>query len=345
MYESVEFRIPEEYAHQFLASNTGKSSGGMVRAVTIKVSDPLYERIGQLDLMLKKREGNAFFFGWEIRRHYTSRELDTATILSLKITSTFEPAGEECGTIYDDSIACPYCGANRQQLSDLILDLHKIPKGKDIARTIADEWIVSQHLAELLIDQHTTGFELRPVHHKAYYQDNTIDLTKLESGKEALHRSKEAGYPHPTWSFWVWLNRSEQAQLNDQIQQEHLTSRQEHERKRPARPLPVYYQLIVVSKPVQLASTTRFGIDPFDEDREGHFRCPRGHVKGLNVLSELSVLRATWDRSDVAGTKDLIGSRRGLLVPTPMLLISQRLFKLLQNENIKGYKVEAAHLV
>ncbi len=70
-----------------------------------------------------------------------------------------------------------------------------------------------------------------------------------------------------------------------------------------------------------------------------------GHVSGLNLLSEVWVPRAAWDGSDIVCTKDLVGVRRGVPVPAPLLLISPRLWRLLEVEQIKGYEVEVAHLV
>jgi hypothetical protein len=354
MREILELRIPEKNARRFLAPDEGRPLGSAdyirmfgpsVRQLRVNVSSRRYEEIRYIASRLKQEKGEYLFHGWMIRRYYAPKELNAAELFKLKIAAVFEPAGEECGTIYDESTACPHCGAGRQQVSELILDLRKVPKNKDIARTIAGEWIVSQRFAELVIDHQLTGLELRPVRHKAYYQDDPIDLTKLESGLESLRGAREAGYPHPKGSFWVWLNRAEQTLLRDQIRQEHIASMQRRERKRPPRPLPQYYQLIVTSKPVRIASPTRFGIDPFDEDSKGQFRCPRGHVKGLNVLSELSISGNTWGGSDVAQTEEFVGERRGLLVPTRMLMISPRLYKLLRTESIKGYEVEVAHLV
>lgn len=344
MREIVEFRIPEEDASRFLAAHEGKSLGGIVRVLRVATNDPLYVRIGQLDSMLRQREGKPFFLGWMPRRYYTSQELNSAALFRLRITAAFEPAGEECGTVYDSSTACPDCGAGRRQVSDLVLDLRKIPTNKDIARTIADEWIVNQRLAQLLVDHQVTGFQLRPVRHKAYDLNDLIDLTKLESGRELLQRAEIDGHPYPEWSFWVWLNRPEQSELLHQTRREHISS-QEQARTRLDDSLPVWYQLVITSKPISLSAPTRFGVHPFDEDREARYRCPREHVSGLNVLSELWVSDFSWDRSDIARTENLIGTRRGLLVPAPLLLISPSLYKLLRARRIKGYEVEIAHLL
>jgi len=345
MKEYVEFRIPEKHASRFLASHEGKRLSDTVRALEVAVDDPRYEWIGNLQHRLR-REGEFFFLGWEIKRRYLRKEVESAELFHLYITATFEPAGEQCGTVYDDSMACPFCGAGRKQVSDLVLDLRKVPKSKDIARTIADEWIVSQRLAEILVGAKMTGFELRPVQHKARYEDDPVDFSKVPSGRELLQRAKEAGLNPVTtnWEFIIWLNRPEQDELAERARKEHSELLGRLARRRP-KPTPMWYQLVVTSKPVPVVPPTRFGIAPFDEDPEGLYRCPCGHVSGLNLLSELWVPRAAWDGSDIARTENMVGIRRGLLMPTPLLLISPRFWRLLRAEKVKGYKVEVAHLV
>jgi hypothetical protein len=343
MRETVEFRIPEDGASRFLEPHEGKCLGGSVRVLELATNDPRYERIGELDRQLRK-EGRAFFLGWDIKRHYSRQELESAELFRLETTAVFEPAGEECGTVYDESTACPLCGAGRTQVSDLILDLRKAPKNKDIACTIADEWIVSQRLAELLVDTGMTGVELRPIRHRARYQDDPVDLTKVPSGRELLRQAKEAGMSTSGWAFTVWLNRPEQDDLAEQAREEHAYLLERRAHRRP-KPMPVWYQLVVTSAHVLAVTPTRFGVRPFDEDPEGLYRCPSGHVSGLNLLSELWVSRMAWDGSDIARTENLVGTRRGLLVPMPLLIISSRLWRLLRDEKVKGYKVEIAHLV
>ena len=237
MRESVEFRIPEEHASRFLEPHVGKRLGGSVRVLELAVDDPRYEQIGDLDHQLRK-EGRCFFLGWDINRRYSRKELESAELFHLYITAVFEPAGEECGTVYDDSTVCPLCGAGRTQVSDLILDLRKAPKNKDLAVTIASEWIVSQRLAELLVDAKMTGFKLRPVRHKARYEDDPVDPTKVPTGREILRLAEEAGAPYPTWAFWVWLNRPEQRELADRATEEHAKLLERRDRRRP-KPVPV----------------------------------------------------------------------------------------------------------
>lgn len=99
-----------------------------------------------------------------IKREYTPQELLGAEMLKLWISATFEPAGEEVGTKY--VYPCSACEAGRYTEGPLILNLTRVPKGKDIAKTIAlDEWIVSERLAGWMKQEKITGVELRPVKH------------------------------------------------------------------------------------------------------------------------------------------------------------------------------------
>lgn len=37
-----------------------------------------------------------------------------ADLFLIKIKKSFEPAGEECGTLFNEEVACEKCGANRK---------------------------------------------------------------------------------------------------------------------------------------------------------------------------------------------------------------------------------------
>jgi hypothetical protein len=111
---------------------------------------------------------------------------------------------------------------------------------------------------------------------------------------------------------------------------------------RSRKSLPTWYQLVITSPPLDVGRNTRFGINPYDEDSEGKCRCPLGHVSGLNLLSELQVVRTSWDGSDVNCTKQMVGQRGGLLTPVPLIVISPRLMKILLKEKIKGVEFEIA---
>jgi hypothetical protein len=78
----------------------------------------------------------------------------------------FEPAGEECGTQYDESSTCPRCGAGAQQVGPLFLDIKRIPKGKDFAKSIAGEVVISRRASELFVQHGITGVAFHPVRTK-----------------------------------------------------------------------------------------------------------------------------------------------------------------------------------
>ena len=341
MNEIYEFRIPENNALRFNLQN-GKLLGSTVRVIRVNRDDPLYNQIGKLEKWMQNTEKKSFFFGWSIDRRYSKQELNASRLLTISTISAFEPTGEECGTIYDYSSICPRCGAGRQQLSDLKLDLNKIAKKKNIAKTIANEWIIDQAFAQLLVDNEITGFQLKPVIHVNRSYDEQVAIENLKVGKEIINKAEIAGYPYPHWSFWVWINRPENKYFVDKLVAENRNSQREnmkifHHQK--------WYQLVINANPINAIPPTLFGIHPFDLDVHGSYKCIYGHVSGLNLLSELYVDESTWDKSDIVNTTNLIGIRRGLLYPSPLILFSKKLFNLCIKESIHGLKFEVANLI
>lgn len=166
MKETAEFRIDEELAKRYLDCEVGIRLGinGSVRKVQVSTADPLYRRIGEVQRECRAHE-KWFFLGWSIRRHYSEGELEDALALRIKIKHVFEPTGEECGTHYDDSRACPHCGAGAPQVSDLILEARSLPKRGHlaIAKTIGGEVVVSAAFAEAFKKSGLTGAEFYPV--------------------------------------------------------------------------------------------------------------------------------------------------------------------------------------
>ncbi len=282
MREIVDFRIAEHKAQRFLKPEDGTVLGGDTRKLVLDARESLFARVGELDRQFKK-EGSTFFLGWNLRRQYTRAELNDAELLHLCVRAAFEPEGERCGTEYDDTVGCPHCGAGARQLNELRLEASRIPRGKDVAKTIAySEIIFSARLVEAFRDNGLTGARFHPVLRKG--------------GKGVIDG---------------------------------------------------WFQLEVCSRPVDVSPPTRFGIDPFDEDEKGTYRCPLGHVAGLNLLSEPWVKRESYDGADICATRQQVGPRRNGAVfrPTPLLLISPRLKRLLEQMKAKGFEVERAHLV
>jgi hypothetical protein len=344
MREIAEFRVDERYASMLFADSEGKRLGDSVCKVEIETSSPKFEQVGRIQSELRAKYGKPFFYGWILRRRYTKDELAAAACFQMHLSAVFEPPGELCGTKYDESTACPKCGAGAAQVSDLRLDLRKVPKGKDIASTIADEWIVSQHLAERMTDAGLTGFELRPVRHKARYEDDPLDLRQVPTGREIVRKAEASGAPHPTGGFWVWLNRAENRALLDQARAEYATLKGK-ESKRSGESVPVWYQLVVTSANAEIVPPTRVGINPFDDDPKGECRCPLGDLIGLALLSEVSISAASRGEADIVCSRQFIGVRRGLLRPSRVILVSPKVWRLIKSESLKGVDIEVAHLV
>jgi len=276
MRETIEFRIPEDRAAMFLEPGLGTSLGGTVRKVVLPMDDPRVKLIGDLEREFHKR-AQSFFYGWDISRRYSRKELEAAELLQLLIRPTFEPPGELCGTQYDESAACPHCGAGALLRGDLHLDLQRVPKKRDLALTIAGEAVVSTQLVKALRKHGITGAEYRPVRHKT-------------------------GGVSKEW-----------------------------------------HHLVVTSPALDILPPSRVGTKPFNLDEQGGYRCPLKHVAGLNRLSELWVRRADADGSDWMHTRQLIGTRRGVLRPEAQLLISPKLYRLLEDLKARRFEIEVGH--
>jgi len=281
MKEQCEFRLDPKFAPLVLKENQGKSIGQLgqvlVRNVWVDTDDPLYQQMREAYEDLRK-QGKFLFYSWQIRRTYTKKEIAAAEVFSMETTSLSDQAGEEFGTKYDEQAVCPHCGAGAKQVSELWLNLSKLPKS-DIARTIAGEWVVSERVKELFTRARISGIELTPVRHR---------------GRSSTGMSKR-------------------------------------------------YQMIVTAT-AHVAPQTKAGINPFNPDVDGKCRCPLGHVIGLNRLSEVHIDQSSWSRTNVASTAELVGTRKGLVRPRPLLLIDAPLHKLLKAERISGFKAEVAHL-
>jgi hypothetical protein len=105
-----------------------------------------------------------------------------------------------------------------------------------------------------------------------------------------------------------------------------------------------WYQLRVNGGAVELHEATKFGKDPFTPDRIS-WRCPLGHSIVTEFLSEIYLQRSSWRSSDIAVTSTLFGQGRNLLRPTPLILISQRMYRVFQEMGIKGLSYEIARLL
>lgn len=192
MRQIAEFRIAERFAPMLFADGEGRRLGDSVRKVVIPTDDPRFAQIGELQTKLLQTQGKSFFYGWHLVHKYSRDEFENARLLHVRITAFFEPAGEECGTRYDESAACPRCGAGARQIGPLFLDTRRIPKGKDFAKTIAGEIVISRRAANLFARHEISGVALHPV--------RTKGAKSLELGEwsQLMVRSADAEVVAPT---------------------------------------------------------------------------------------------------------------------------------------------------
>ena len=63
------------------------------------------------------------------------------------------------------------------------------------------------------------------------------------------------------------------------------------------------------------------------------------------IYAEIHLDRNGWDGSDITVTTDLFGQGRNLLRPTPLIIVSQRMYCALEMAGLKGFSCEIVRLV
>jgi hypothetical protein len=63
------------------------------------------------------------------------------------------------------------------------------------------------------------------------------------------------------------------------------------------------------------------------------------------LLSSLFIRKSSWDGSDICATDVFVGSRVGLFRPYRLLVVSQRLYRAMQEERVRGVGFEVVELV
>ncbi len=342
--EVFEFRIYERFASLLSKPSIGQLLDEGVRQVKVEGSDPMLAELGSLHRRLQQTQRHGLISYWEINRRYSETELASAELFRLFIDRAFEPPGEECGTVYEESSACEICKANARQDSDLFLDFRNIPRASLLTRTITDEFVVSEELAGVLLESEASGFELRPIHHRPIFDDDPFDPSKTPSGKLLMERAHAEGVPASSAKYYVWLRQEEPRKLWDAAQRESVSNKEARAR-RSRKVWPGWRQLWIVSNRPSVVAPTHTGINPFDCDHDGQYRCSRGDTIGLRFLSEIYVRRGSWGREDITLTKETVGVRRGWLRPTAAILVSPRLRRILIDKKVRGIHFEVAHLV
>ena len=276
MKEILKIRLANDDARRYFRDDIGKLSGD-VRVLQINKQSVEYDRVRLLDCEKKEKH---IFYSWEFQREYTQQEWDSAALLHMFIKKTFEPDGENCGTVYDETAACSICGANRIQKNDLHLQRRSIPK-KDIARTLPMEIVVSKWFVEAVKKWGIRGCVFLPVMHGEMQSED-------------------------------------------------------------------YFQL-KAEREVTLSLHTVAGVTPFDfteiSENGEVFRCPLGHTIGLRLVSEVHVIDALEVHEyDFMASKQKIGMRQGVYRPEPIYLVSPRFKRMIDEEQLSGFKFEVAHI-
>jgi hypothetical protein len=164
MKEVYELRVTKNGGARIFPPDEGKVlSPTGTRKIVINDADPRIPQIRNAQRDAEKRGKDFVFHGWSVFRKYTKKELISAKLFTLVPRSFFEPTGEECGTEYDETSACPLCGAGAEQVTPLFLPFRRIPKSKDFSLTIANEIVVSPRFVELFQTKGMNGASFEPV--------------------------------------------------------------------------------------------------------------------------------------------------------------------------------------
>ena len=163
MQEFIVIRVSSELKYAFFAFHRGRNLGG-VWELEIDTSRKWFAWTRFIYNALRK-VGIYLFFGCQYKRIYSEEEIRNSKFFRIKPTCIFEPTGEESGTIYDESSACPVCGSGAKLISPLKLKKSKVPRS-DMAMTITrgDEVIVSEKFIEMVRENNLSGIEFNPVY-------------------------------------------------------------------------------------------------------------------------------------------------------------------------------------
>jgi len=168
MREFCELRINNTFIDLLPKTIIGNDLGPVTK-IKIEKGSSEYQLIKDIVEKVKAKNSEPFFYGWGISREYSKSELANALLITLNISNVFEPTGEECGTLYNEAEACEICGANRKQISPLILKKGSIPK-KDIAQTIGGEIVISEKFVNAVKQRNLKGLQFIPTNIEKYYQ-------------------------------------------------------------------------------------------------------------------------------------------------------------------------------
>jgi hypothetical protein len=183
MKEIYKFRIDKDVASLLFKPEECRNVAAHLVECKLLSTDDRFDKIWSFNKSYRLAEGVSFFNWWHGERRYSQAEFDQAEFFRCKFMPRcyFEPAGEDCGTIYDESTACPYCGVGAKQISPLRLQINSIPKSVDCAVTIAEvEHLFSNRLLAALNDSKITGLRSQKIEALSKKRANPLSVIQWE---------------------------------------------------------------------------------------------------------------------------------------------------------------------
>jgi hypothetical protein len=365
MLESYELQLFSRYLS--VVSDVGHNSDRASVGTTLRgvVGDPLFVRVGELDQRLRKARQGVAVGSWNIKRSYSKEELERTQLFLLNVPLTHASA-EEYGTKYLEFEDCEPdvesleyeagtkfrivrkkmpCALCSKQIDSIRLPFHELKSGEDVYRLWGGEVIVSERFVTLTNTGEFSGGTFFPVS-----DVTTGDLTSpLEfsgspAGLEVLSIAAAMNMSPADWNFWLWLNSEAPKPLLEKvIVQQKSTVTKRHESPGFRRNLA---QLILRSKPLEISERSRFGATPFDTEAFGYHHCDAGTIAGMRPISALSVIKSSWDGSDLCRTEVYVGGQRqGLFRPYQLLIVSKRFLNALDQNGLKGLQIEVVEVI
>lgn len=102
------------------------------------------------------------------------------------------------------------------------------------------------------------------------------------------------------------------------------------------------WRQLFVGAAFDISARTRVGISPVEDDETGRYVCPKGHVRGLNQLSELWI-EGFPSGLDIASARQAFGMKEGLLYPEPAIVVSHRFREWAAGAKHRGIELGAVH--
>jgi len=365
MQETYEIRLFAKHL-PLLGDTTGNfvKLGRVAAIVRGTVDDPLFVRIGKLEQHLRSTRQGVAFGAWRIERHYSKEEMARAELFLLNVPFT-ELSGEEYGTQFEESVNCEQeievleyaggadfrinhknvsCALHSKQIGPLRIAFRKLTRNLDIYRLWGGELVVSEDFVSLNNNGQFSGGVFFPVI-DVRNDDLSSPLQFSDSpvGLEILSIAADKQMSPGSWKFWEWLNDEAQKPLLDRMLGQKKDTIRNGETSSAGRNLA---QLVLRSNPLQISDPTQFGETPFDKENKDYHQCDGGVIAGRRLISPLSVLRSSWDGSDLCRTGIHVGGRRhGLFRPHQLLVVSKRLFQAMLKHEMKGFQFEIVEMI